>query len=371
MFFDGIIDAGDPRWNETLGRFPAHDFHHLPRYVALEADRRGAKAEAYVLQSDHGAFLVPLMESPVPVMLQPWGPSPTDVSAPYGYAGPLVVAEGDEDRREKFVALALARLTEHLRCRNICCLLLRFHPLLPLPLRPFQNLGHLVLHGETVDVDLRQTPEQLWSDTRRDFRNPINRMERQGFRFELDGEARQLEEFMKIYHETMLRVRADPQYFFSREYFLGLKQALGPGFVLAHVYNPAGKIVSSGVFTVCSGIVQYHLSGNSFDGQGSDGSKLLLHGIRQWAKENGCGHFHLGGGVGAKNDSLFLFKSGFSSGRAPFYTWRMVVDEPVYLRLCQQWERNNRTIADSPRGFFPAYRKMLPAPAAQPERECA
>jgi len=371
MFWDDIIDSSDPRWVDTLRRFPRHDFHHLPGYVALEAERRGAKAIAYALQCDQGAFLVPLLESPVPLTLQPAGISPGDALAPYGYAGPLVVANGDEDQRNKFVSLALARLVEYLRCRRICSLLLRFHPLIPAPLKPFEDLGQLVFHGETVNVNLHQTTEQLWSDTRRDFRNPINRMERQGFRFELDPAGRHLREFVNIYHGTMLRVRADSNYFFSEEYFLGLKSALGAGFMLAHVRDPAGEIVSSGIFTNCTGIVQYHLSGNSLNGPGTDGSKFLLHGIRRWAKELGCDSFHLGGGVGAKNDSLFLFKSGFSSGRAAFHTWRLIVDEPVYQRLCRKWEKANQTLADTPQGYFPAYRKMLPTPAAPNERQCA
>ncbi|HTB63817.1 MAG TPA: hypothetical protein VK737_09530, partial [Opitutales bacterium] len=90
MFWDDIIDASDPRWMDTLRRFPRHDFHHLPAYVALEAERRGAKASAYVLQSQQGAFLVPLIESPTPLALQPWGSPAQDALAPYGYAGPLV-----------------------------------------------------------------------------------------------------------------------------------------------------------------------------------------------------------------------------------------------------------------------------------------
>ena len=364
MYWDDIIDASDPRWDETLRRFPRHDFHHLSGYVALEAERRGAQPRAFVLQSDEAAFLVPFLESPAPLTLQPSGVSPLDALAPYGYSGPLVAADGDENQRSKFVALALSRLVEHLRCRNFCSLLVRFHPLLTVPLQPFKDLGELVMHGETVNVDLRQTVAQLWSDTRRDFRNPINRMERQGFRFELDPAARHLREFVKIYHETMLRVRADPNYFFAEQYFLDLKRVLGGGFMLAHVRGPAGEIVSSGIFTICSRIVQYHLSGNSLGGPGSDGSKFLLHGIRLWAKEQGFDNFHLGGGVGAKNDSLFLFKSGFSSGRAAFHTWRLIVDEPVYQRLSRRWEAQNRVLADSPRGFFPAYRKMLPIPPA-------
>ncbi len=371
MFWDDIIQPDDVRWTEALQRFPRHDFHHLPRYVALEAERRGGRARAYVLQSDQGAFMVPFIESPVPLTLQPLGLSPSDALAPYGYAGPLVTAGGNEPERNKFVALALARLVEYLRCRGNCAVLLRFHPLILPPLASFQNMGRLVFHGETVCMDLHQTPEQLWSDTRHGFRNPINRLERQGFQFELDFAGRHLDEFMKIYHDTMQRVGADSQYFFSREYVAAFRNALGPGFVLAHIRSPSGEIVSSGIFTVCSGIVQYHLSGNKLGGQGSDGSKLLLHGIRRWAQAQGFDIFHLGGGVGGRDDSLFNFKSGFASGRANFCTWRMIVDEPAYHQLSRTWETLNRTVADSPEGFFPAYRKMLPAPAAQGEQRCA
>jgi hypothetical protein len=245
------------------------------------------------------------------------------------------------------------------------------HPLIPVPLKPFQTHGRLVAHGETVCVDLHQSLEQMWSDTRHGFRNPINRMQREGYQFELDFTGRHLDEFMNIYHDTMLRVGAEPQYFFSEEYFRAFQRVLGPGFVLAHARSPAGEIISSGIFTVCSDIVQYHLSGNILGGQGSDGSKLILHGIRKWAREKGLSKFHLGGGVGAKNDSLFNFKSGFGSGRALYSTWRLVVDELVYGHLCQQWERQTRAAADPIKGFFPAYRKMLQPPPANHERRSA
>lgn len=371
MFWDGLLLPSDPRWLETLRQMPRYDFHHLPGYVEIEAERRGIQGCAYVLQSDQGACLIPLLISSVPVTLQPTGASPCDALAPYGYAGPLIVAEGNERQQDEFTTLAITRLTEHLRCRNICSVMVRFHPLISVPFRPFQNLGRLVVHGETVCVDLRQSLEQMWSDTRHGFRNPINRMERQGYHFELDFAGKHLGEFMNIYHDTMLRVGAEPQYFFSEEYFRDFQRILGPGFVLAHARNPSGEIISSGIFTVCSDIVQYHLSGNILGGQGSDGSKLILHGIRKWAHENGLNKFHLGGGVGAKNDSLFNFKSGFSSGRAQYSTWRMVVDEAIYDRLCGQWERQNHAAADPIKGFFPAYRKMLPPPLVNLERRSA
>ncbi len=371
MFWDGILDSDDPRWMKILRQMPHYDFHHLPGYVSLEAERRSSRACAYVFQSDQGSFLVPLLLAPVPITLDPMVATFSDALAPYGYASPLICAEGTPVQQADFVTLALTRLIEHLRCRKVCAILLRFHPLITIPLEPFQNLGRLILHGETVYIDLRQSLEEMWSETRQGIRNPINRMQREGFCFELDQTAQHYDEFMNIYHDTMLRVRAEPQYLFSNEFLQGFRQVLGEGFTLAHVRSPGGEIVSSGIFTQCTGLLQYHLSGNSLGKDGSDGSKLLLHGIRSWAHEQGWEKFHLGGGVGAKNDSLFMFKSGFSSKRAHFYTWRMVIDDAGYNHLCRQWERRNHSASDPLKGFFPAYRKMPPFPEASPTRKSA
>jgi len=352
-----IVEAGDPLWQEMLRFLPQHDFHHLAGYVALEAGRRGGQACAFVYRDGEAAFLVPFVQSAVPLTLQPRRIQQADALSPYGYAGPLVNAPGGEEQRSAFVATALARMVELLRERGVCTLFIRFHPLLVPPLGPFQALGTLVLHGETVWVDLRRTPESLWADTRSRFRTYIRQLERDGYKIEMDPTAVCLQQFVTLYHSTMRRVGASPEYFFSAQYFQRMQEALREKFHLAHVRSPAGTIVSSVLFTVCSGIVQYHLSGNNVENEGSNALKLLLHGIQVWAQQQGLDKFHLGGGLGAVQDALFQFKSGFSSLRAPFYSWRMIVDEKVCGILCRQWEKLNREEADSPEGFFPPYRK--------------
>jgi hypothetical protein len=371
MFWDDLIDVSDPRWNETLRRLPKHDFYHLPAYLALEAERRGGIPRAYICQDDRGVFMVPFVLSPVPLVLQPTGAPPSDVLAPYGYAGPLVQFNGDERETRQFMTMALARLAEHLRHRNVCAILLRFNPMIPVPLEPFRAMGRLVLHGETVWSDLRQTPDQLWSETRSRFRSYIRSLQREGYTVELDPTGRELDAFISLYYDSMHRVGAGPEYFFSRSYFLALQKLLGERFLLAHVRSPAGVIVSSGIFTLSHGIVQYHLSGNNIGEEGSNALKLLLHSMRLWAREHGFEQFHLGGGVGAQNDPLFQFKSGFSPARSPFYTWRYIVDEEKYADLNLRWERINRALADSVDGYFPAYRKILPPPETISQRVCA
>jgi hypothetical protein len=357
MSFAAIIEAHDPSWADALPAFAHYDFHHLPAYVALEAARRGGQACAFIYRDGASSMLVPFVQSPVPLTLQPRRVTQSDALSPYGYAGPLVTAAGSDAEQNAFVTAALAQMVELLRKRNICTIFIRFHPLILPPLAPFRALGSLVLHGETVSVNLRQTEAELWTDTRKTFRNSINQIERAGYVFEIDTAAQYQADFLRLYRETMRRVGAAPEYFFPARYFQQLQQSLGSGYVLAHVRGPDGSIVSSGLFTICTGIVQYHLNGNSLDQGGSEASKLLLHKVRSWAREQGYEQFHLGGGVGARKDNLFLFKSGLGSGRVPFYSWRLIVDEVVCAALCRQWEKVNQEPIDALDGFFPPYRK--------------
>jgi hypothetical protein len=85
---------------------------------------------------------------------------------------------------------------------------------------------------------------------------------------------------------------------------------------------------------------------------------LLVETVRHWANENRAHTFHLGGGVGAKPDSLFKFKARFSRHRQKFATWRWIVGPEAYRELSvrkQVWnsERGLKPISPS---FFPVYR---------------
>jgi hypothetical protein len=64
--------------------------------------------------------------------------------------------------------------------------------------------------------------------------------------------------------------------------------------------------------------------------------------------------FHLGGGKGGRNDSLFEDKAGFSPNRHPFHTWRLVTDREAYRRLVAE-RRPDADPADMT-GTFPPYR---------------
>ena len=82
-------------------------------------------------------------------------------------------------------------------------------------------------------------------------------------------------------------------------------------------------------------------------------ARWTLEQVRIWAKQNGFTWFHLGGGVGAAEDSLFRFKAGFAKTFRTFSVARYIHDPARYEDLVAL--RAGAGAPPAP-GFFPAYR---------------
>src|ERR1043165_1391228 len=150
-----------------------------------------------------------------------------------------------------------------------------------------------------------------------------------------DAQKHYLLEFIDIYEETMRRVSADNSYFFGSDYFATLAEGLGEKLQL-FVAMAEGQVVAGGLFTLSGGIAQYHLGGTRDAFLSLSPTGLIFDTVRLWARENSAHVLHLGGGVGAKEDSLFHFKAGFSDRRHMFHTWRWVVVPEIYRQLCEE-----------------------------------
>jgi hypothetical protein len=132
--------------------------------------------------------------------------------------------------------------------------------------------------------------------------------------------------------------------------------------VSAHlcVVETKGDVAAAGLVTEVCGVAQTFLAGSRLEFLAHSPAKVMENFVRYWAKARGNRWYHLGGGAGALNDSLFQFKLGFSPITHPYMTWRVVADRDAYARLVRQWESRAGVPADGPGGFFPAYRKPLP-----------
>ena len=344
-------------WTRTVQRATQHDFYSLPEYHAL-AERRGeGEARLFIYEQAGHIIALPLIIRTLPdhLGIGRWAKTWRDATSVYGYSGPLYSHEEIPRASIDGFQRALAAALQELRVVSVFS---RLHPLLPVQTVLLDGLGDHQVDGVTVSINLLVTPPEQRAQYHATVRNRINRLARSEISCELDVEQCCLSEFVALYHETMSRVQAKRSYYFNATYLADLAKNLGPVLKLFVVRMPDGEVISGGLFTLCDGIVQHHLGGTRDTAVKLSPMVLVLETVRRWANENGAHTFHLGGGVGAKPDSLFQFKAHFSRQRHKFATWRWIVAPQVYTQLSLQKDRWNskcglRAISAS---FFPAYR---------------
>ena len=351
----GLLVPADPAWDDALRRIP-HDVYHLPAYCAFVAEQdRGTAAALYATHGD-AECLIPLVLRAVPTDFAA-GANWRDGTSPYGYASPIFTPGVSEDERRACLDECLATAA----CHDIVSLFLRLHPLLSDGRSELAARGALVLHGQTVYIDLTRPADQLEREVVSGHRYEIRRLRKSGFTTSFD-DWDYLLPFAELYRDTMRRVGAHDAYVFPDAYFVGLQAALADSLHLVVAFAPGGELAAGSLFMDLGGTMQYHLSGTAEPFLRLAPTKLLLQEMADWGRLRGRRVLHLGGGVGAKEDSLFRFKAGFSNLRADFHTCRIVTDQHRYAHLSAAWSDAAR--GATPSGdFFPNYRQPLPSGA--------
>lgn len=342
--------ADHDEWMDVLASTAQHDFYHLPQYHRVEEARGEGVAQLFAYREGDCVIALPLMLRPVDdAVPDGW----KDATSVYGYGGAVA---SHQEVPEAVVRNFRAALKEALMERRVVAAFSRLHPLLPQS-DLFAGLGECRLHGQAVSVDLTLPPEDQRARYRNAYKTRLNKLQREGVVCVHDATKRHLAEFISIYRETMRRVNANDSYFFGDDYFTRLAEELGDKLQL-FVVRVSETVAAAGLFTLCDGIIQFHLGGTRDSFLGVSPMPLLIDTVRLWGNEMAARVLHLGGGVGSKNDTLWHFKAGFSDRRHDFATWRWIVVPEVYRGLCEERRRlddfNNSEAVSAE--FFPAYR---------------
>jgi hypothetical protein len=350
-----LMGVEDPRWKAELDE-QVHDFYHLPGYLGLCASSASGRPVALYARSAMGKVMVPLILREVDGHGIAELDGLHDAISPYGYPGPLItLPPGSPEQGREFLVQALAACIDVLREQRVVSAFIRSHPLLDFDAAAFAQSGTVVHHGETVSIDTTLDEAGRWSRIRDNHRSGIKKAQRAGQIVELDEQWRELDTFVAIYNQTMSRVSASAGYFFPREYYLQLREALG-GRLHLFVNRIAGEVAAASLFSEIGGIVQYHLGGTAEQHLKAYPTKLIFHHVAGWAHLRGRRCLHLGGGLSGEADSLFQFKAGFSDRRHPFHTWRVVTEAGTYARLVELSEAKRAPGSTFNPLFFPRYR---------------
>lgn len=343
------------QWLKVLDRSFQYDFYHLPSYHALAEERGEGEAHLFVYTEERYILAIPLLLRPIGAVpeLAGVGQGWWDATSVYGYAGPVA---SHADMPLDVVRRFQTALHECLHQRSVVTAFSRLHPLISQS-GLLSGMGVCRPVSQTVSIDLTSPIDVQRAQYRKNHKHGINKLQRMGLICLHDQNCLHLHEFVDIYYETMQRVNASTQYFFERTYFDQLMAALEPQMHL-FVCRLKDKIICGGLFSICNGIVQYHLGGTLNEYYDLAPTKLLFDTVRLWANERNAHVFHLGGGVDAQQDALFHFKAGFSDRVHTFEIWNWVTLSDIYRELCNQkeiWNRRHELKSVSS-AYFPAYR---------------
>lgn len=336
-----LITPTDTRWNDVLARC-RHDVYHMPGWTITSEIGEGGKGFGLHASDGQAELFVPLLRREL-------GNGEWDASSPYGYAGPIC----SDGASQASIDAGFQSMVDMLKSQGCVSWFMRLHPILNADWQIASGLT--VDHGPTVSIDLTQSHEMLWQNIRPTHRRGIRKATEQGVTVSIDFARQHMDAFIDVYHSDMRRLGASSYYLFGRDYFDSLFSTL-PDNALLMIAKRQDEFAGGVIFTLApsSGIMQYHLSTTHVNYRATQPAKLILHTAALWGKQAGYHQLHLGGGIGAAEDSLFSFKRGFSHDTRRFRSQRVLVDHHKYRRL-SGLDDGARLEVD---GFFPAYRKQ-------------
>jgi serine/alanine adding enzyme len=324
-------------WDALLRGLDVTDVYFRRAYLESAALLGQGRPVFLRLAGGNGSVVFPLLVRDAPEGY-------ADVGTPMGYGGP--VAAGDEAP----VADFLEAYERWCRENSVVATFARFHPVLANQ-RLVADRWHVEEIGHSVGWRLGgRHADDVFEGMDAHHRRVVRKARAAGVEFVPEIEIGELDGFVALYRETMRRRNASPFYYFPEEYWLYVATRLGDAVVRFDTYED-GELVACILCFAAPPLLHYHLGASSERGQALGANHVLFCETATWAAERGFELFHLGGGVGGFEDSLYEFKRRFDpDGRLPATLGKAVHDEEAYRSL-------SGVDVIEYAGYFPAYRK--------------
>ena len=331
-----LVEVAPEAWDDLLGRLGLEDVYLRSAYLQSASLLGQGRPTFLALVADEGNVVFPCLARDAP-------DGYSDVGTPMGYGGP--VASGANPP-----VAAFFDAYEHWCADNgVVATFVRFHPLLENQ-RLAEGRWHLEHIGHSIGWRIAgRSPEELFAGMGSHHRRWARKALAAGIVAGPASEPGRLEAFVALYEETMRRKDASGFYLFPTAYWRLLGTDLRDRLVRFDA-TLENELVASIVCLAGGAWLHYHLGCSSERGQSVGANHLLFHVAASWAAERRFARFHLGGGVGGFEDSLYEFKRRFDpEGTCPAYLGKAVHDVDAYLRLS-----GAETVDHA--GYFPAYR---------------
>jgi hypothetical protein len=346
-----VFTTGDETgWIDVLEEVGDYHFVHMPAFHRLAEIRGEGKAVMPVFREEGFTAAFPMLLRDIDIPGVSSGGGLKDATSVSGFAGPLVSSENiPENIRQSL----LQQLHSFLEQEKVVAAFSRLNPVLNQSAF-LEGYGQIVERGVTLAIDLTIPQEEQFARYIRNHRQDVKSLRKNGFTCEEAG-TEYLDEFTRIYCDTMQRVQAEDLYCYEKSYHEYLLREM-PDVMHLFICKDGNTTASVMMFACCRGIAEAYLAGTASEYLRFSPAKLIFDTVRIWACEAGAKVLHLGGGVGAARDSLYNFKLGFGAEERVYATWRHIIDQNTYDDLCRV--ARSRTGGDPDNNFFPQYRSQ-------------
>ncbi len=328
------------RWQNYIKESLFYDFYHTWIYHSLE---KNGTPKLFVFSKENIFIAIPIIVRSIQ------NSKYYDITSAYGYVGPI--------SNSKFESLSDSFKTDfrksfllYLENENNISVFTRLHPFMNQDILLDQFKG---LHstGRTVVINLETSLEEQRSKYRRTLKENINQLRRKGYTIKHCEDLASIRDFISIYSENMQRIGASENYFFDENYFTQILASDEIDSKLLLVFS-GDEAICGTLVTCTNNIIQGHLIGTRTDYLRESPAKLLVDEVTVLGRKYGMKYYHLGGGVGGNDDSLFNWKAGFSDCFLDFKTWRYISNQNIYNELVETLEIEPEVGND----YFPLYR---------------
>jgi len=327
-------------WIKYVNRAAEYDFYHTWHYHTLAKE---GEAILYVYTEDENFIAIPFLKRSIP------NSDYFDLHSVYGFTGPISNIPHNEIR-EGFIDNFKGFFLEFLKNENFVSIFSRLHPFFNQS-KIIEKFGGLFDNGKTVAIDLQQPLEIQRKNYRQTTFDAIRKCKRLGYELRECKTQDEIDAFTSIYQDNMKRINATDFYLFNEEYFTELVQRNQYNCKLMLVYV-SGEIICGSVVILTNGIIQAHVIGTKAEYLHNSPAKFLVDEVSVLGRALGMKYYHLGGGLGFKQDSLYEWKRGFSDFTLDYKSWRYIADVNKYNMLLDERSIDHHDKID----FFPLYR---------------
>lgn len=331
-----VVDEGE--WDACVTRLGASGAYSSAAYHRASAllEPEGTRPVLLAFSDEVGDVALPLLLRPLPNG-EGW-----DATSAYGYGGPI-------GRDAPNLAAFGAALDEWANEQGVVSTFLRLNPLL-------DNGRFLPPTAELVDVGLTvgwnlHPGRDLRLGMHGDRLRGVRRAERAGVSVTVTPRPSNLDNMRALYEATMQRQQAADMYFFPESYWRALA-AQDELLVTLLVEAWLGEsVVCAQLCLVSDDWLHSHLVGGNEVSRAVNASTACHLAAAEWGQANKLVGFHLGGGLGGREDSpLYVFKQRFDPESQPrrFQIAKLVHNRHRYVQLAG---------TESTEGFFPPWRR--------------